>query len=44
MSRVVPVTTYETESDDSSLSDIIEKNLENGKAKNKKVNGLGFRW
>ena len=37
MSRVVPVTTYETESDDSSLSDIIEKNLENGKAKIKKL-------
>ena len=37
MSTVVPVTTYETESDDSSLSDIIEKNLENGKAKIKKL-------
>ena len=37
MSRVVPVTTYESESDDSSLSDKIEKGLENGKAKIKKL-------
>lgn len=37
MSTVVPVTTYETESDDSSLSDKIEQGLENGKAKIKKL-------
>ena len=37
MSTVVPVTTYDTESYDSSLSDKIEKGLENGKEKIKKL-------